>query len=76
MELSLSGTLASFVDEQVAERGLASPSEYLALLLRRERDRITLRRRILEGIASPSAGPADLEYFGALRARTRHPRAE
>jgi hypothetical protein len=76
MEISLSGTLVSFVDEQVAERGLTSPSEYFALLLRRERDRIALRRRMLEGIASPTAGPADLEYFGALRTRSRHPRGE
>lgn len=76
MDISLSGALASFVDEQVAERGLASPSEYFALLLARERDRVTLRRRILDGIASPPAGPADLEYFGSLRTRARHPMGE
>jgi len=76
MEISLSGALASFVDEQVAERGLASPTEYFTLLLRRERDRAVLRRRILDGIASPPIGPADLGYFGALRMRARHSKGE
>ena len=69
MNISLPDALKTFVDEQVAERGYGTSSEYVRELLRRERDRASLRRILLEAAASPPGAPADAAYFDALRAR-------
>lgn len=69
MNISLSGGLMSFIDEQVAERGYSTSDEYVRELIRTERDRQHLRKLLLEGAASPLAGPADDAYFDALRKR-------
>jgi antitoxin ParD1/3/4 len=69
MNISLPDSLKSFVDEQVADRGYGSSSEYLRELIRKDQDRETLRRLLLEGAASPPAGPADEAYFERLHKR-------
>jgi len=67
MEISLPGPLASFVEEQVAERGQGSPDEYVRELVLRERDRARLRRALLQGVASTPGTRADDDYFNRLR---------
>ena len=71
MNVSLPPALESFVDEQVAERGYASSSEYLRELIRKDQDRQRLRGVLLAGAASDPAPPADAAYFDALRDRAR-----
>jgi antitoxin ParD1/3/4 len=71
MNISLPPTLKSFVDEQVAERGYASSSEYLRELIRKDQDRQRLRGLLLAGATSDPAPPADAAYFHALRDRAR-----
>jgi antitoxin ParD1/3/4 len=71
MNISLSDSLKSFVDEQVASRGYGTSSEYLRELIRRDQDRARLRALLLEGAASPAGTPADNAYFDALQARVR-----
>jgi len=68
MNISLPDDLKSFVDEQVAGR-YSTGSEYVRELIRREQDIQTLRNKLLEGAASPPAGPADDAYFERLRDR-------
>ena len=67
MEISLPSSLASFVEEQVADRGEGSPDEYVGALVRREQDRARLRRALLQGVASVPGPTADDEYFNLLR---------
>ena len=69
MNVSLPESQKSFVDQQVAERGYVSSSEYIRDLIRKEQDRQKLRHLIMEGVNSPPAGIADEEYFERLRAR-------
>ncbi len=71
MNISLPDSLKSFVDEQVAQRGYGTSSEYVRELIRRDQDRIRLRGLLLEGAASAPAAPADSAYFDALRDRVR-----
>jgi len=71
MNISLPETLKSFVDEQVTRRSHGSSSEYIRELIRKDRDRQRLRRLLLDGAASPAAGPADTEYFSTLRDRVQ-----
>jgi antitoxin ParD1/3/4 len=68
MNISLPETLKAFVDDQVAERGYATSSEYIRELIRRELERERFRALILAGGASPPAGPPDFER---LRERVR-----
>lgn len=68
MNISLPAELKAFVDSQVAGR-YSTSSEYLRELIRREQDKQKLRDLLLEGAASPPAGPADDAYFERLRAR-------
>jgi antitoxin ParD1/3/4 len=65
MNISLPGDLKSFVDEQVAGR-YSTSSEYVRELIRREQDKQKLRNLLLEGAASPPAGPADDTWFEEL----------
>ena len=71
MNISLSDTLKSFVDEQVSAGGYSSSSEFVRELIRKERDRQHLRGLLLEGPASPPAATADADYFDGLRDRVR-----
>jgi len=71
MNISLPDGLKAFIDEQVAERGFASSSEFVRDLIRRELDRQKMRALLMEGAESPLAGPADDAYFERLRARAR-----
>lgn len=66
MNISLPDELKSFVDAQVAGR-YSTSSEYVRELIRREQDREKLRNLLLEGAASPPAGPADEAWFEDLR---------
>ena len=69
MNISLPEMLKSFVDEQVSERGFGTSSEYVRELIRKDHDRLQLRKLLLEGAASEVATPADKDYFDALRGR-------
>lgn len=63
MNISLPEGLKAFVDEQVAERGFATSSEYIRDLIRRELEREKLRRLLDEGAASPLTAPmAEMDY--------------
>lgn len=76
MNVSLPDGLKAFVEQQVTQHGYGTSSEYIRELIRRDRDRATLRDLILEGAASAPAGPADDAYFEQLRARAAPPRTE
>lgn len=76
MNISLPDSLKGYVDEQVAERGYSSSSEYLRELIRKDQDRQHLRKLLLEGAVSPLEGPADDAYFERLRARIGRRTAE
>ncbi len=71
MNISLSDTLKTFVDEQVSRRGYGTSSEYVRELIHKDRDGQQLRGMLLAGVASTPAAPVDSEYFDALRARVR-----
>ena len=68
VNVNLSDELRSFVDRQVAERGLESCSDYIGDLVSRERDRQQLSDLLLEGLESPPGPVADEAYFERLRA--------
>jgi antitoxin ParD1/3/4 len=74
MNVSLPSGLKAFVDEQVANRGYGTSSEYIRELIRRDRDRQQLRALLLEGASSSPGAPADEAYFDALRERARRGR--
>jgi antitoxin ParD1/3/4 len=61
----------AFVEEQVAEKGYGTSSEYVRELIRRDQDRQHLRNLLLDGAQSPPARPADAAYFDALRDHIR-----
>lgn len=70
MNISLPEALRSFVDSQVSEGDYTSSSEYVRDLLRREQDRVRLRRMILDGMESELIDePMDKRYFDKLRGR-------
>lgn len=72
MNISLPNSMKDFIDEQVADKGYGTSSEYVRDLIRREQDREKLRTLILEGASSPlSPVMADEAYFKGLRARAR-----
>ena len=71
MNISLPGTLQSFVDEQVSQRGFGTSSEYVRELIRKDQDRLHLRGLLLAGAATAPAAPADGVYFEGLRDRVR-----
>ena len=68
MNVSLPDSLREFVDSQVAERHYGTTSEYVRDLIRRDQDRVALRRLLLDGAQSDAAGPADATWFEQLRA--------
>ncbi len=70
MNISLPETLKSFVDSQVADGDYTSSSEYVRELLRKEQDRVRLRRMLMDGFESElSDEPMDSRYFDKLRER-------
>ena len=69
MNIRLPDALKSFVDEQVACRGLATRSEYVRELIRKDQDRLHLRGLLLAGADSRSTAPADAACFATLRER-------
>ena len=69
MNISLPDSLKAFVEQQVAEGGYGTSSEYVRELIRKDHDRATLRALVLDGAASAQAEPADDAYFDRLRAR-------
>jgi antitoxin ParD1/3/4 len=62
INISLPDSLKAFVEQQVAQRGYGTSSEYVRELIRKDQDRTTLRSLILEGAAS--APPVPLGVFG------------
>lgn len=71
MNISLPEALKAFVDEQVADKGYSTSSEYVRELIRRERDKERLRQLLLDGAASPQTAVADAAHFDGLRDRVR-----
>jgi len=71
MNISPPDSLKSFVDEQVAQRGYGSSSEYVRELIRKDADCLSLRGLLLKGAASAPAAPVEASYFSALRERVQ-----
>jgi antitoxin ParD1/3/4 len=71
MNISLPDSLKSFVDEQVAQRGYGTSSEYVRELIRKDADVLRLRSLLLQGAASDAAAPIDPGYFSTLRERVQ-----
>lgn len=71
MNISLPETLKSFVDQQVTGRGFGTSSEYVRELIRKDQDRQTLRRLLLEGAATSPTEATDDTYYDSLRDRAR-----
>lgn len=71
MNISLPDSLKSFVDEQVAQRGYSTSSEYVRELIRKDADILHLRGLLLKGAASTPAAPVDASYFLTLRERVQ-----
>lgn len=69
--LSFPDTLKSFEDERVSQRGYGTSSEFVRELIRKDQDRLQLRRLLLVGVASTSAAPTEAGYFNGLRDRVR-----
>jgi antitoxin ParD1/3/4 len=69
LNISLSDALKAFVEEQAAERGLGSGSEYVRELIEQDAQRIKLRVLLLEGAESERETIVDDAYFSKLRAR-------
>lgn len=69
MNISLPDSLKTFVDEQVAQRGYGTSSEYVRELIRKEQDRAQLRALLVEGASSAVVGEMDATYFNRLRQR-------
>jgi antitoxin ParD1/3/4 len=70
MNISLPETLKSFVDSQVSEGDYGSSSEYMRELLRKEQDRVRLRKLLLDGLQSDLIHePMDEKYFDKFRKR-------
>ena len=69
MNISLSDSLKSFVDEQVSQGGYSTSSEYVRELIRKEAERVQLRALLLEGATSAPTAPVDAVYFSGLRER-------
>ena len=74
MNISLPDGMKTFVDERVAERGYGTGSEYMHDLIRREQDRLELRKLVLDEReissclpgCSRQAGPPRLSLLSQL----------
>ena len=67
MNVSLPEELKSYVDERVAEGRYGTSSEYVRELIRKDQARTQLRELMLDGLKSPSIGPADEAYWASKR---------
>jgi antitoxin ParD1/3/4 len=67
MNISLPESLKEFVDQQVSCAGYGTSSEYVRELIRRDQDRLQLRRLLLDGAQSQPTGVGDADYFDSLR---------
>ena len=74
MNISLPESLRDFVNEQVAQRGYGTSSEYLRELIRVDQERQRLHSLLLAGATSPAAARVDASYYDALRTRIRKQR--
>ncbi|WP_339748077.1 type II toxin-antitoxin system ParD family antitoxin [uncultured Maricaulis sp.] len=71
MNISLPGPMKVFVDEQIAERGYGTVSEYVRELIRKDRELQQVRALLLEGARSGPGPVVDTAYLEGLRARAR-----
>ncbi|WP_313456559.1 type II toxin-antitoxin system ParD family antitoxin [Stenotrophomonas sp.] len=73
MKISLSDPLKQFVDEEVAEGGYSSASDYVCDLIRQRRRRKAenlLRQLIAQGLASGPAKPLEPDHFDRMRRKS------
>jgi antitoxin ParD1/3/4 len=71
VNISLPDTFKTFIDEQVAQRGYSTSSEYVHELIRRDQDRLHLRGLLLAGAESAPAAPDTGAAFDELRDHVR-----
>ena len=71
MNISLPESLKAFVDEQVDKRGYGTSSEYVRELIRKDHDRLQLRRLLLAGAATAPSTPANAAQFEKRREGVR-----
>lgn len=76
MNISLPDTLKAYVDDQVAQRGFGTHSEYIRELIRKDQDRSQLRNLLLQGANSAAGEPIQAAYFDGLRDRVRRHHAK
>lgn len=69
MNISLPEALKTFVDDQVSQHGYGTSSEYVRELIRRDQDRLQLRRLLLAGASSTPTAPVNKAYFEGLSER-------
>ncbi|MBI5548255.1 MAG: type II toxin-antitoxin system ParD family antitoxin [Deltaproteobacteria bacterium] len=67
MNISLPESLKAFVDERVASGRYGTSSEYVRELIRKDQARQHLRGLLVEGLESPTSGPADESFWAAKR---------
>lgn len=75
MNISLPDSLKSFIDDQVADNGFGTSSEYIRSLVRKEQQVERLRAMLLEGAMSGPGEPVDEAYFERRRERIRAARS-
>ncbi|WP_298163419.1 type II toxin-antitoxin system ParD family antitoxin [Brevundimonas sp.] len=74
MNISLPDSLKADVDSRISEGGYGTGSEYVRDLIRRDLDRQTLRRLLLDGASSPPDEQPYEDWIESLRERIRtHP---
>ena len=71
MNISLPDQLRAFIDDQVAEHGYGTSSEYIRMLVRKEQALAKVRALVMEGGAAPIVGVADEAYFESKREYVR-----
>lgn len=69
MNISLPDSLRKFVEERVASGHYGTSSEYIRELIRKDEAQQSLRRLLLDGLASPDVGVPDRAYWAAKRKR-------
>ena len=75
MNISLPDTLKSFVDNQVSQGGYGTSSEYVRELIRKDQDRLRVRKLLLIGAESEQgATPFSSGYFDSLRVHASRPK--
>lgn len=71
MNISLPDSLKADVDSRISEGGYGTGSEYVRDLIRRDLDRQTLRRMLLEGASSPLDDQPHDEWIASLKERVK-----